>query len=66
MGWAELTRTAAVRIGIDIGSFEKLAADEGKDKTVQELAKATRPDAALVGDSDFLFRVLVGHRRKRV
>lgn len=50
MGWAEPTRTAAVRIGIDIGLFEKLAADDGKAKNSQQLAAATKADSALVGE----------------
>ena len=50
MGWAEPTRTAAVRIGIDIGLFEKLAADDGEAKTSQQLADATGTDPALVGE----------------
>ena len=49
-GWAKPTRTAAVRIGIDIGLFEKLAADDGKAKNSQQLADATGTDRALVGE----------------
>ena len=49
MGWAEPTRMAAIRISIDIGLFEKLAADDGKAKNSQQLASATKTDLALVG-----------------
>ena len=49
MGWAEPTRMAAIRISIDIGLFEKLAADDGKVKNNQQLASATKTDPALVG-----------------
>lgn len=50
MGWAEPTRTAAVRVGIDVGLFEKLAADDGKAKSSQQLADATKTDPALIGE----------------
>lgn len=50
MGWAEPTRTAAIRISIDIGLFEKLAANDGKEKSSQQLADATKTDPALVGE----------------
>lgn len=50
MGWAEPARTATIRISIDIGLFEKLAADDGKAKNSQQLADATKTDSALVGE----------------
>lgn len=50
MGWAEPARSAAIRISIDIGLFEKLAADDGKAKNSQQLADATKTDLALVGE----------------
>ncbi|KAF6226183.1 hypothetical protein HO133_009049 [Letharia lupina] len=49
MGWAEPARTATIRISIDIGLFEKLAADDGKAKNSQQLADATKTDSALIG-----------------
>lgn len=49
MGWAEPSRTATIRIGIDIDLFKKLSADEGEAKTSQQLADATKTDPALVG-----------------
>ncbi|CAD6593162.1 MAG: hypothetical protein ASARMPREDX12_006914 [Alectoria sarmentosa] len=48
MGWAEPTRTATIRIGIDIGLFAKLAADDGNAKSCQQLADATKTDPALI------------------
>ena len=50
MGMAEPSRTAAIRISIDIGLFEKLSADNGKAKTSEQLANATKTDPALVGE----------------
>lgn len=50
MGWAEPTRTAAVRIGIDIGLFKEMAAEEGNAKSSEQLAEATKTDLALVGE----------------
>lgn len=50
MGWAEPTRTATIRIGIDIGLFAKLAADDGKAKNCQQLAEATKTDPALISE----------------
>lgn len=50
MGLAEPSRTAAIRISIDIGLFEKLAADDGKEKTSQQLANATKTDLDLLGE----------------
>ena len=50
MGMAEPARTAAVRTAIDMGLFEKLAADGGKGKNSQQLADATKTDPALIGE----------------
>ena len=50
MGMAEPARTAALRTAIDMGLFEKLAADGGKEKNSQQLADATKTDPALIGE----------------
>ena len=50
MGLAEPTRTAAIRISIDIGLFEKLAENNGQAKSSQQLANATKTNLALTGE----------------
>ena len=50
MGFAKLSRTATIRISIDIGLFEKLAADDGMDQTSQQLANATKTDLDLLDE----------------
>ena len=50
MGMAEPARTAIIRTAIDMGLFDKLAADSGKGKNSQQLADATKTDPVLVGE----------------
>ncbi|KAF2490471.1 S-adenosyl-L-methionine-dependent methyltransferase [Lophium mytilinum] len=59
LGWFEIHRPTALKVGLDLGLFNKMAEDNASPKSVDQLAKMTGAEARLLGR---LLRVMAADR----